>query len=399
MSKIQVKCIVPFTNLIVAGHGYCYTCCQSWTKVGNIGKLTHDNSIMKIWNNERIRYIRQAVLDDRLEKVCDFKYCPHAIRGEYMDLEKLKPDDINFQRIVGQIRAGRVFLETPPYSLQVANSGRCNLKCIMCQSNDQCRKDDVLLEEKLFTEIVPEILPGISRLTLSGNGEVFFNPYSRKFLQSLDPNRYPSMKIELYTNGTMFTPKLWESIKHNRYDDILVSVDAASKETYEKIRKNGNWDILRRNLDFISELRRQNVFYYFCINFLVMKSNYKEMKAFVELGLILGCDKIFFQKICGSPDAREDINRTGNKKVFIEIAGILADPIFNRPEVDVAAIAEYRKYAGQAVSYWDDLMTKAKECLLYFPTKAFFAMQKYFSFIHTIGEFVKRKRIPVEVRN
>lgn len=401
MTKVtQVKCIVPFTHLMINPYGYCYSCCSIWTKIGNVGKLTPSNSVMDIWNNERMQYIRKAVLEDKLVKVCNFDYCPLAIKSEYFHLKTLKKDDDpNFNHIIDQIMAGRTILENPPYTLEIANSGKCNLRCIMCESHDKFRKNDHSLDQKIFTQILPEILPKTSKLFLVGNGEVFFNQYSRKFLQSPDPGRYPSLRIQLLTNGTMFTPRLWETIRHNRYESISVSIDAASKETYEKIRKNGKWDILLQNLKFISELRRQNAFYWFTISFCVMKSNYMEMKDFVELGLALGCDKIVFQKIIGRADIRENINLTHNRRIFIEIANTLADPIFHRPEVDITIIQQYQRYLGKRATSWDDFRTQIKEKFLYIPLKISFWMTQYFSFFIHASEFFHQKRIPAGNRD
>lgn len=367
----HIKCIEPFTLFGIHNEGYCYSCCPVWTTTGDVGQLNDRNSIMDLWNGEKMQYIRQAILDDKLAKVCNFKYCPYAIRNEYLDLESMKNDDPHFNHTLDQIMAGRTIMDKPPYILFLANSKLCNLNCVMCNSRHQYPEDDQRLDKKLFTQVIPEILPDISKIFMSGHGEVLLNQYSRKFLQTLDSTRYPFLKIRLLTNGMLFTPKLWETIRHNRYELISVSIDAASKVTYEKIRRNGNWDILRRNLDLIGELRHRGMVEEFNITFVVMKSNYREMKDFVELGLTLGCDKIIFQKIFGEADITENINITRDKHAFVEIAGFLADPIFLNPAVDTTIIDEYRKYSGQRVSVMDRMITKSKEWRQYIPKRRF----------------------------
>lgn len=357
----QVKCIEPFTVFGIHPNGYCYPCCPVWLKVGDMGRLNDQNSIMDIWNGPKMQRLRKAILDDNLENVCDSQYCPYAIKKDYLNLETLKNNDPKFNHIIDQIMAGRTIMDNSPYTLFVSNSTACNLNCTMCDSDHKYPESDKLLDEKLFTRIIPEILPDVSKIFMSGHGEVLFNPHSRKFLQTLDPSRYPHLRIQLLTNGILFTPKIWESIRHNHYEYISVSIDAATKETYEKIRRNGKWDILRQNLDFISELRHRKIFEYFAVSFLVMKSNYQEMKDFVELGLSLSCDKIVFQKIHGHANIPENINLTRNQRVFAGIGQILTDPIFNRPEVDTALIDEYRKYADKRGYFWDRVITKGKE--------------------------------------
>jgi len=353
--------------------------------------LTDSNSLMAVWNSAKMQAIRQAVLNNNLGKVCNFDYCPHAISREYIDLESVKTDDEKFNFIIDQIIAGKTELESPPYMFTVSSSVRCNLNCVMCQADHINSKSDNFLEEKIFSEMLPEILPDLSRLYLMGNGEVFFNPHSRRLLQTLDANRYPSLTIDLLTNGNLFTRKLWETISHNRYGAIGVSIDAATRETYHCIRKNGNWDTLRQNLDLISELRAKNVFSSFSIYFCVMKSNYKEMKQFVELGKSLGCDNIEFTKIFGYV-IEENINMTSDKKIFVEIASILADPIFKQQGVNTLMIDEYCNYSGRKITVVDRMVTKGKELGMYLPTKAMNLLSKKHSFHKLMESIAKLKK-------
>lgn len=392
MTQIKrVKCLHPFLSFSVHQFGYCYSCCTSWTRIGNVGKLVDGNSIMQVWNSDKMQTIRRAVLHNDLREVCNFTYCPYAMDSNYIDLEAVKNDDPRFNFIIDQIMAGKTELESPPYMFTVSSSGRCNLKCSMCQAEQKFSRDDDLLDEKLFSKVIPDILPGISRLYLMGNGEVLFNPHSRKFLQTLNPDKYPLLKIDLLTNGTLFTPRLWETISHNHYDTIGVSIDAATKETYQSIRRNGNWDTLLNNLELISELRAKKVFNRFSLYFCVMKSNYKEMKQFVELGKSLGCDQIEFTKIFGNV-VDENINLTANKKIFSEIASILADPIFKQSGVSTLMIDDYRKYAQKDVTPIELLVTRLKEIVYFLPTKILYLLSKKHFFHKLLDKYAALKR-------
>lgn len=298
MKKIKkIKCLIPFVQLTGYLRGYCYSCCPTWNRAGAIGKIASGRTLMEIWNSKRIQTIRQAVLDDDLKRTCSFEYCPFAMNDKYIDLENFRTSDLLLERIIEQIREGKTELSTKPYNYEMAHSGDCNLKCIMCQSNGKYYAVSKALDEYVYSQLLPGMLPGLSRLTLSGSGDPLFNKYSRSFLQNLNPARYPYLKINFITNGMLFSGNMWHSIKHNNYDSIHVSVDAASQKTYEYIRKNGHWNTLLKNLELISRLRQQGVFNYFEISFIVMHSNYREMKDFAALGLNLGCDKIVFQKI------------------------------------------------------------------------------------------------------
>src|ERR1035437_5899482 len=220
-SVATVKCLVPFTDLLINVKGYCYSCCSAWTIRGSIGKLNGKN-IMDVWNGERIQYMRKAILDNKFEKLCSFNSCPVAIKNQEINLDECKGDE-HFQHILEEVKQGKTKLNTAPYILGIASSGACNLRCIMCDSNEKFLPDNDNLNENIYTHLLPEILPKISRLQLTGNGDVFHNKHSRRFIQTLDSSKYPSLKIKFITNGNLFTPKMWDSIKHNNFEGINVS--------------------------------------------------------------------------------------------------------------------------------------------------------------------------------
>jgi sulfatase maturation enzyme AslB (radical SAM superfamily) len=364
MSNVnKIRCLRPFTNLTVHRDGNCYTCCQSWTIAGTVGKLSKENTIMDIWNNQKIQAIRKAIINDNLYKVCDMRGCPTALRNEMINLKSYNKKFPKNEEIVTQIMNGNTRLFTAPVVLTINSSNKCNLNCIMCRSNHKTSKNDEEFDKNIYSKIIPNLLPQTKRIILCGNGEVFFNANSRKFLQQFDPSKYPDLKFNLLPNGTLLTPALWETISHNKYETIHISIDAAVKATYEKIRKNGNWDVLIKNLEFIGKLKEQGIFRDFRISFVVMKSNYKEMKKFVELGLRIGASKILFTKIYGYAKIEENINFTKNFEIMREIGLILRDPIFNRKEVDILLLKEYMTKFYKNSNLLERLFSRIKQTI------------------------------------
>ena len=62
---------------------------------------------------------------------------------------------------------------------------------------------------------------------------------------------------------------------------VEISIDAATKDTYENIvRLNGKWDVLMENLFFISQIDSIKILR---CSFVVQNNNYKEMLAFAKL--------------------------------------------------------------------------------------------------------------------
>jgi radical SAM protein with 4Fe4S-binding SPASM domain len=64
-------------------------------------------------------------------------------------------------------------------------------------------------------------------------------------------------KVGVITNGSIFTEEISKRLLEAKVDMIEFSVDAADPETYSKVRKGLNWDILLENVKRMVALRNQ----------------------------------------------------------------------------------------------------------------------------------------------
>ena len=105
--------------------------------------------------------------------------------------------------------------------------------------------------------------------------------------------------LRFLTNGMLFNERKWNEIRKFTDAKIMmtVSIDAATKESYESIRRGGNFDVLQKNMEYAAQLRKKGDLSYLRFNFVVQKMNYKEMPQFVKWGMDLGIDEVFFTKI------------------------------------------------------------------------------------------------------
>ena len=106
-----------------------------------------------------------------------------------------------------------------------------------------------------------------------------------------------NIKYSILTNGLMFK-EFHTKVPYviNNLQELGVSIDGASKETYEKLRLGGNWDKVRRNLDCIAELKEKHNFR-FILHFVVQKDNYHEMEKIIDLGVEYNADRVWLNKI------------------------------------------------------------------------------------------------------
>jgi MoaA/NifB/PqqE/SkfB family radical SAM enzyme len=114
-----------------------------------------------------------------------------------------------------------------------------------------------------------------------------------------------NIKYSILTNALMlkeFAPRVPYVIRN--LNELGVSIDGATKDTYEKMRLGGRWEKINENLEYISELKDKHGFK-FIMHFVVQKNNYHEMEDIVMLGEKYNADRVWFSRI-------QDWNTWGN---------------------------------------------------------------------------------------
>lgn len=291
-SKPGIICLQPFYFMEFTPSGKVYTCCPGWVKfsIGNIKKKT----ISEIWNSPRARYIRSKMYRGEWQEICN-PICPHiAVYKQSRNvilLDYLNRFDFMTSLLISEVREGKCHLDSFPTVFNLSNSKVCNLSCIMCYR--VLERDNPTLIEKTAKDIAT-YLPAARKLVLTGMGDPLARPDTRRLLINFK-NENPDLSFDIITNALLL-PKYWAQIKHQRFGALLVSVDAATQQTYEKIRIGGSWDTLLKSLSLIKENKAK--FSSVTINMTVMRNNYKEIPDFIDFAELYGFD-VSFQRIRG----------------------------------------------------------------------------------------------------
>jgi MoaA/NifB/PqqE/SkfB family radical SAM enzyme len=145
----------------------------------------------------------------------------------------------------------------------------CNLRCIMCyQSDKSFTGDNVKLNSNkkmmghmsldLFKISIDECdQEGAKAISIGSRGEPMLNV---KFNDMLD---YLSTKknffdVKINTNGSALNEKNCNKILDSNVNIIVISSDGENKDLYEKIRINGNFDKLLKNVELLMNIREKN---------------------------------------------------------------------------------------------------------------------------------------------
>lgn len=287
-------CHMPFTHLSTGWKGSALTCsCPAWVPfpVGNV--LTAE-SADAVWNSDAAREIRRSILDG------DFSYCSRTLCS-YITAQKLpRRDEITDPVLRGYIENHTTLLPESPALFELNYDATCNLACPSCRTEVlAATTDEQDAYEMAKDRVILPLLKGAKAGYISGGGEAFASKHYRSVLAALNRREYPHLMLHLITNGLLLTPQRWGAFPGlgEMVGALSVSIDAATAETYESLRRPGKWATLMRNLEFIAGLKRSGEIPQLWINFVVQKENYREMLAFVELGARLGVDQVWFQRV------------------------------------------------------------------------------------------------------
>lgn len=267
-------CNRPYTWFYYAWFG-AYSCCSTWVKYP-IGNPAAD-SPQECWNSTVAKLYRLSV-DTKTYCFCKKDAC--GLMGN-TELQIDKPDDYAI-----------------PQKITLGLDYTCNLHCASCRENVQIATGEQMRIRECFAEemIQSGWLENTCELELSGSGEALFSKIDTNIIFS--DARCRREAISLMSNGILLNQEnLQRLIRHYKKVYLKISLDAASEETYGKLRRGGNWKTLLKNLEIIRNMRQDNKLEYVEIRMVVQKSNYKEMIDFIQMGKTYLVDKVVFTKL------------------------------------------------------------------------------------------------------
>lgn len=193
------------------------------------------------------------------------------------------------------------FLIPYPQCIEVETSTACMLKCKMCE-HTYWDEPDVMMSLERFKYIVDQF-PKLRWIGMTGIGESFLNP---DFLDMLRYVRSKGTAIELFDNFFLIDENTADTLIDIHINRFYISLDAATKETYEKIRVGSNWERVIKNLRYY--IKHKNKDTTFDFHFIVNKLNIHEMCHYVGLVKELSPNSvIWFTRVLHNYPEIEDI--------------------------------------------------------------------------------------------
>jgi sulfatase maturation enzyme AslB (radical SAM superfamily) len=270
---------MPWNSIGIGLNGDVFLCqCEAWlpTNIGNIW----DDDLATLMQSDTARAIRRSIIDG------NYEYCNESVCYVLQQQELQTIDQIHPQELRAAMQDEHSWLM--PTHIMLALDPTCNLSCPSCRTEVTKKVDDdqdriEYLSQRLITNLFGHATNQQINVTVSTSGELFASEVLMRTVNQIDLDLIPGLNLQIQTNGLLL-PKRWSRIadKHNNIGMITVTVDAATADTYEIVRRGGRWSDMLAALDFIRDLK-QSLGFELRLRMVVQKTNYQEAPAFYDL--------------------------------------------------------------------------------------------------------------------
>jgi MoaA/NifB/PqqE/SkfB family radical SAM enzyme len=252
-TDIKHVCYIPWYSAVVDVKGRVYICyCDGYLPY-SVGKITDFDSFDQVFNNPTAIEIQQSV------KNKEYTYCATEQCGTKYNPMNIMPINMLYLAIQTDIS--------------------CNISCPSCRERMIFLKDEAIIDEqytwaqriKLWIESTKKTVT----LEFAG-GDPFASIIYKRMIELFA--ELPNVKFNIKTNGLLIKShfKMIEQIKDRTAFNI--SIDAATKETYEQVRRGGTWDQLLDNLELHRSLGKRGTG-----NFVIQRLNFREVIPFIKM--------------------------------------------------------------------------------------------------------------------
>jgi len=175
-----------------------------------------------------------------------------------------------------------------PLSLDLEQNATCNLRCLMCPMGSQDyvnpMADTPVMDRGLYDRLIDEGAEyGLPAMTFGYLSEPLLRP-DIAALTAYARER-GVMDIRLGTNGTLLNRQVARDLIRAGLTRLEISLDAASEETFRKLRRDGSYRRVVQNIDaFLEERARAgSTWPLLRLSFLRTGLNHFELESFIAL--------------------------------------------------------------------------------------------------------------------
>lgn len=182
-----------------------------------------------------------------------------------------------------------------PFLVEIEPTNRCNLKCSLCLTGAEMlkrTKGDMPLGG--FKRIINQLKGSIVYLVLYFLGEPLLN---LQIFQMIEYAKKHKIFIRLSSNFNFDNKQNITNIINCRVDELVISLDCATPQTYFAYKKNRDFERVIKNIKLLIQARREKLKPFINLQLLLMRHTENEISEFRKLVRSLNVDRGIIKKV------------------------------------------------------------------------------------------------------
>lgn len=213
---------------------------------------------------------------------------------------------INRLKLLRDFHLRRTGVSGLPLELVIEVTNQCNLSCIMCTRQRMTRPIGFMRME-LYKKIIDEVADYLELVYLHGLGEPLFHP---GIFEMVRYAKSKGLNVGISTNATLLDKMKSQQLLSSGLDYLIIALDAATAETYRRVRGGENFDQVVGNVKGYLKLKRETENPPFTVlQFVKLKENEREVEDFRRMWKNSGADVIRVKPVI---DLLREHKRTGS---------------------------------------------------------------------------------------
>jgi radical SAM protein with 4Fe4S-binding SPASM domain len=179
-----------------------------------------------------------------------------------------------------------------PISLSIEPTTACNLRCPECPSGLRSfSRPTGNIKVDFYKKTIDEIKSFAIQLNFYFQGEPFIHPHFCEMVKYAHDNNIYTMTS---TNAHFLSPKQCQEIIKSGLDELIISVDGTTQETYELYRREGDLNKVLEGARNIIEAKKiaKSKTPYLVFQFLVVKHNEHQIQEIQNMTKQYGIDEL-----------------------------------------------------------------------------------------------------------
>ena len=189
----------------------------------------------------------------------------------------------------------RPVVRAMPHTLSVEPATLCNLSCPECPvGNNTLARPGGVMADEIFFGIVDQFHRKLLHLILYFQGEPFLDP---GLFEKIRFARSRNIYVSTSTNGHFLNRQNIDGILSSGLDRLIISLDGATQETYQKYRVGGDFDRVVQGIRQLVKSRDAGRYGrpFIILQFLMFRHNLHERDNMKKLTKELGVDRLEFK--------------------------------------------------------------------------------------------------------